>query len=74
MPQLLYTPRVPFGEISPNSRSRVVTTHEYRIKFAAISRGENLLPRIYLKIVQNTLIQDSYKSRPRTGYLQSITL
>ena len=51
MPQLLYTPRVPFREISSNSRSRIVTTHEYRIKFTTILRDENLLPRIYLKIV-----------------------
>ena len=69
MPQLLYTPRVPFGEISPNSRSYIVTTHEYRIKFTAILRGKNLLLRIYLKIIQNILIQDSCKSRPYIGYL-----
>jgi hypothetical protein len=74
MPQLLHTPRAPFTEVSPNSRSRVVILHDYRIQFADITRGENLQPSTYSRIFQNAQNQDSCKSRPRKGCLQSITL
>jgi hypothetical protein len=73
MPQPPHTPRAPFTEVSPNSRSRVVALHDYGMRFADIARGENLQPSTCSRIFQNAQNQDSCKSRPRKGRPQSIT-
>ena len=67
MPRLPSIPRQPLCEVSPNSRSRVVSAHEYGSKFADIARGETLLPSTCRQIVQNASIQTSCISQPRSG-------
>jgi len=67
MPRPPSTPRQPLCEVSPDSRSRVVSAHEYGIKFADIARGETLLPSTCRQIVQNASIQTSCISQPRSG-------
>jgi hypothetical protein len=73
MPQPPHTPRVPLQEVSPNSRSRVVALHDYGMKYCDISRGENLPPSTCRQIFKNAPLQESCKSRPRSGRPQSIT-
>lgn len=51
MPRLPNTPRPPLGEVSPNSRSRVVAARDYGIRYTNIAQGENLLPSTVRQIV-----------------------
>ena len=47
------TPRQPLGEVSPNTRSRVISARDYSIKFRAILRLENLNDFTCRKIYKN---------------------
>jgi len=49
----LGTPRQPLREVSPNTRSRVISARDYSIKFKAISRLENLDDSTCRKIYKN---------------------
>jgi Transposase len=62
------TPRQPLGEVSPNTRSRVVSTRDHGIKFGAISQLEQLDDSTYRKIYKNASHQVSCitPSRPST--------
>jgi hypothetical protein len=48
MPLPPRTPRTPLCELSPDTRSRVVSAHDYGIKICDIARQENLLPSVVL--------------------------
>lgn len=53
------TPRQPLGEVSPNTRSRVVGARDHGIKFGAISRMEQLGDSTCRKIYKNASHQTS---------------
>ena len=53
----LGTPRPPLGEVSPNTRSRVVGARDHGIKFKAISRMEKLDDSTCQKIYKNASYQ-----------------
>jgi Transposase len=68
------TPRQPLGEVSPNTRSRVIGARDHGIKFGAISRLENLDDSTCRKIYKNASHQTSCISNPRTGAPSMLTL
>jgi hypothetical protein len=47
------TPRQPLGEVSPNTRSRVIGARDHGIKIGAISRMERLDDSTCRKIIKN---------------------
>ena len=53
------TPRQPLGEVSPNTRSRIVGAREHGIKFGAIGRMENLADSTCRTIFKNASYQTS---------------
>ena len=61
------TPRPPLGEVSPNTRSRVVSARDYGIKFGAISRLERLDDSTCRKIYKNASHQVSCITPSRPG-------
>jgi hypothetical protein len=54
------TPRQPLGEVSPNTRSRIVSARDHGIKFAAITRLESLGNSTCRTIYKNASHQTSY--------------
>jgi hypothetical protein len=74
MPQLLYTPRTPLAELSPNTRSRVVAARDYRNRFVNITDIENLNPVTYRSIFRNAAFQQLYKSKLYSSRPQKLTL
>jgi hypothetical protein len=67
MPQQPHTPRTPLAELSPNTRSRVVSARDYGNRFSEIAKREGLNPATCRSIFRNAPKQDSCKSRPRSG-------
>lgn len=61
------TPRPPLGEVSPNTRSRVVGARDHGIKFKAISRLEKLDDSTCRKIYKNASHQTSCITNKRPG-------
>ena len=49
----LGTPRQPLGEVSPDTRSRIVGARDYGIKYIAIRRLEELKDSTCRKIYKN---------------------
>lgn len=73
MPPPPHTPRIPLCEVSPNSRSRVVSARDYGAPWIAISEQENLPYSTCRTIFRNAPNQASCKSRPRNGRPPVIT-
>ena len=61
------TPRQPLGEVSPNTRSRVVGARDHGIKFAAIAHLEDLTDSTCRTIYKNTSHQTSCITPKRKG-------
>ena len=61
------TPRQPLGEVSPNTKSRIVGARDHSIKFAAIGRMEKLVDLICRTIYNNTSHQVSCITPKRNG-------
>jgi hypothetical protein len=59
MPPRPHSPRKPLCEVSPNSRSRVVSAHDYRVRFRDIAKGKDLLYSTCRSIVKNASRQAS---------------
>lgn len=74
MPRQPRTPRTPLCELSPNTRSRVVSARDYGIRYSDISEKENLNPSTCRSVFKNATNQASCKTRPRTGRPQKLTL
>ena len=66
-------PKTPLCELYPNTRSRVVSAHDYRIQYRDITEKENLSHSIHHSIVKGTSNQVLYKSRLYTGHPTIIT-
>lgn len=73
MPPPPRTPRTPLCEVSPNSRSRVVSAREYGARWCTISEKENLSHSTCRSIFKYTSEQASCKSRPCNGRSPVIT-
>jgi transposase len=73
MPTQPHTPRKPLGELSPNTRSRVVSARDYGIRYSEISEKENLIPSTCRSVFKNAKNQASCKTRPRTGRPRKLT-
>lgn len=61
------TPRPPLCEVSPNTRSRIVSARVHGIDFMTIAEHENLTPSTCRRIRYNASKQTSCISRPRSG-------
>jgi hypothetical protein len=68
------TPRQPLGEVSPNTRSRVVSARDHGIKFTAIGRMENLLDSTCRGIYKNASHQTSCITPSRPGRPPLLTI
>ena len=68
------TPRLPLGEVSPNTRSRVVGARDHGIKFAAIGRLEKLADSTCRKIYKNASHQVSCITPIRKGAPSVLTI
>ena len=73
MPPQPKTPRTPLAELSPNTRSRVVSARDHGIRYSAIAEKENLNPSTCRSIFKNASNQASCKTRPRSGRPRTIT-
>jgi hypothetical protein len=74
MPPLPHTPRIPLCELSPNTRSRVVSAHDYDIRYRDIAEQENLSSSTCRSIFKNAPNQASCNSQPRSGRPSVITV
>lgn len=67
MPRTPGTPRPPLCEVSPNTRSRIVSARDHGIDFKSIAELENLGPSTCRRIRYNASKQTSCISQPRSG-------
>jgi hypothetical protein len=74
MPPRPHSPRKPLCEVSPNSRSRVVSAHDYGVRFRDIAKGEDLPYSTCRSIVKNASHQASCITQPRIGRPSLITM
>jgi hypothetical protein len=68
------TPRLPLGEVSPNTRSRIVGSRDHGIKFAAIGRMERLSDSTVRTIYKNATHQTSCITPKRYGAPSVLTI
>ena len=68
------TPRPPLGEVSPNTRSRIVGSRDHGVKFAAIGRMERLSDSTVRTIYKNATHQTSCITPKRYGAPSVLTI